>query len=67
MDAYRCPDVAMKNFIVFSSGSTSVLSTPSTHTTDWDVNGLAVRSVPVSGSQKNRYEFELMPRTCAAS
>ena len=62
MDAYLCPLVAMKNFIVLSDGRMSVRSMPSTHTTDLAKKGRSVRSVPVLGSQKNRYELEDMPK-----
>lgn len=67
MLANRLPVLVAVNVIVLSSGKIRVRSLPSTHVTVLELKGLDVRGSPVFGSQKKRYEFELIPRTCATS
>mmetsp|Transcript_29917 Transcript_29917/g.88948 ORF Transcript_29917/g.88948 Transcript_29917/m.88948 type:complete len:317 (+) Transcript_29917:1513-2463(+) len=53
--------------MVFSFGSESVCCWPSTHVTVVDLKSRSVRGLPVVEFQKNRYELDDMPMTCAAS
>jgi hypothetical protein len=69
IDAYRTPFSAVKNFKVFSSGISKVLSTPLTHVTVDGFIGRGVRGAGGTASASQKYLYELLdiPKTWAAS